>query len=381
MDALVNSGQYRDYSELIASSVANLSVLQDELSSSGSIVIGTDSQSEASMSAVGRPERAGGKKSTVRRPAEVATMALPALAVELDGEGTRATRVIPPLFTLEGLDQHDRPELAPQPSDVWVRGQEVPLDRWIFGQYNKLLPAKANVRALAHLQAREARGVPLGEAASRIVEEVVALGALLARRDEINGTNRDDALATAFPTSDTDSEKGRSRYANQFVASVNTQGRVSGLLIDFKFINYYSGRKGSSGPRLQLTEAGWELALLRNPVLDEADGGSSGKFSPQEVAFLTRHIARCVRAEDFAYRAILTAVDEGANTPEMLDAALRRFAPERPGRALSESFLSSQRSGAVSRMADLGLLARVREGVRVSYVATDAGKRYAQGAQ
>jgi hypothetical protein len=40
---------------------------------------------------------------------------------------------------------------------------------------------------------------------------------------------------------------------------------------------------------------------------------------------------------------------------------------------LSQSFLASQRSGAVSRMSDLGLIERRREGVRVFYAATEDG--------
>jgi hypothetical protein len=45
-------------------------------------------------------------------------------------------------------------------------------------------------------------------------------------------------------------------------------------------------------------------------------------------------------------------------------------------KTLSESFLASQRSGAISRMEDLRLVLRVRDGVRVFYDVTDIGERY-----
>src|ERR1043165_1562078 len=128
------------------------------------------------------------------------------------------------------------------------------------------------------------------------------------------------ALASAFPTSGDNSGKARSRYAKHFVAGVNKQGQVSGALIDFKLINYKPGKK----PRLLLTEVGWEFALLPNPVLDEGCGPEGVKFSPAEVKLLLNHITINVRAEDFAYRTILRAIADGANTPELLEPGMWR---------------------------------------------------------
>jgi hypothetical protein len=241
-------------------------------------------------------------------------------------------------------------------------GEAVPLEQWVFGQYNKLLPAKASCRAIARSLKDEPKGVDISEAAWQIADEAWALGDVLGARDVLYGFDRDSTLATAFPrTSD-----GRRRYASQFVASITKEGRVSGLLIDLKLINRAEGTESS----MLLTEAGWKFAAMQNPVLDDGGERPTRRFSEEEVEFLLDHITRNVPAEDFAYRAILKAISSGADGPEKIDAALEQYVSPEARRNLSKPFLSTQRSGAVSRMADLGLLTRVREGVKVTYLIT-----------
>ncbi|MCZ6776657.1 MAG: hypothetical protein O7D34_09400, partial [Ignavibacteria bacterium] len=80
--------------------------------------------------------------------------------------------------------------------------------------------------------------------------------------------------------------------------------------------------------------------------------------------------------EDFAYRSILKAILDGADTPKGIDAALQEQVSEGKKSNLSGSFLSSQRSSAISRMEDLGLVERVRNGIHISYAITEFGERY-----
>jgi hypothetical protein len=80
--------------------------------------------------------------------------------------------------------------------------------------------------------------------------------------------------------------------------------------------------------------------------------------------------------EAACWRAILGAVRDGATTPGAIDTVLTSsVAPDRM-KDLSRSYLSSQRSGAVSRMADLGLVIRVRDGSRMTHKATAAGDTF-----
>jgi hypothetical protein len=60
----------------------------------------------------------------------------------------------------------------------------------------------------------------------------------------------------------------------------------------------------------------------------------------------------------------------------MLDAAVKKL-PVTKKDGVSDSFVTTQRSGLMSRMADLALVTRARDGVRVSYVITESGSSYA----
>lgn len=355
LDSLLESGQYEDYSEIISLAIANLAILQDEVVKSGGLVIGAEAKTDLeSCKGPDQYSRQGSRQSSRGY--------------------NRKSMMIPTIFHLDDLTDSP-PPLADFPDDIWVIGQEIPLDRWIFGQYNRLLPAKASCRALAHMLLSEPKGVLLEEAAEQIAEEAAILGEFLTHHDQQNDIGRDKRLSTAFPSADKDASLRR--YANQFVASVNGQGQLSGLLVDLKLVN----GKGRERTRLRLTEVGWEFAIMPNPILDAMQETPTQKFSEDERGFLLNHIARSVPAEDFAYRAILTAILDGANTPDTVGAALREHVPKDAEDSLSESFLSSQRSGAISRMTDLDLVERVRDGVRVSYVMTDVGSGYLQRQQ
>jgi hypothetical protein len=265
------------------------------------------------------------------------------------------------MFLLHDL-VNESPKFSSLPTDEKQNGEDIPLNRWIFGQYNKLLPAKASCRALAQMLKTTPDGLDLSKTAWRIAEEAWALGDVLAAWDIFYGFLRDDTLATAFPTT----SDGRRRYANQFVGSVNREGQISGLLFDLKLINFAKGDRR----RILLTEPGWKFALMHSAVLDDADDKPARKFTEQETQFLLAHISRNVPAENFAYRSILEAISGGADNPDKIDAALLKHSSRDTQQRLSKSFLSTQRSGAISRMVDLGLIARAREGVKVSYLIT-----------
>lgn len=368
LDSLVESEQYKDYSEAIASALENLVVIQNELSGKGALIIESTNESVTL-----RSQLKSGKTSKESKVVQRTKGANTKKYLESEAHPQNIPTQVPAIFLLDDIGKPLSSPANP-PGGVWAMGQNVPLERWIFGQYNRLLPVKASCRALAHLLDGKPDGVSLDEAASRISEEAITLGRFLAHRDKQNGTKRDEALSTAFPSPDREIEKSRLRYANQFVASISKQGKVSGLLMDLKLINHI----GTKNPRLKLTEAGWDFTKLRNPVFDGDTPGTTQKFTAEERSYLLNHISSSVPAEDFAYRTIIEAVDDGAQTPDKLDAALREHVSRDAGRSLTKSFLASQRSGAVSRMADLELMTRERDGVKVFYVVTDLGRQYTQ---
>ncbi len=350
LDSLLESGQYKDYNDAISSAIMNLVVLQEEVLTGGGVIIGGNAGADLLI-------QDGQTTQIVQAKFRQANTQI------------AESRTIPLLFSRDGLADAE-PSVTDLPDDMWAIGQEIPLERWIFGQYNRLLPAKASCRALARLLLNQPTGVPLEEAAEQIAESAAVLGDFLTHHDEQNNITRDDALSTAFPSTGENSDKSRLRYANQFVASVNKEGQLSGLPIGLKLI---SGR-GRKNPRLILTDIGWQFATMSNPIFDNLQETPTQKFTEEESEFLLGHIAQSVPVEDFAYCATLKVILSGSNTPDAVDEALQQQVPA--DRTLSKSFLSSQRSGAISRMTDLGLVERVRDGVRVSYIVTDAGKEY-----
>jgi hypothetical protein len=144
------------------------------------------------------------------------------------------------------------------------------------------------------------------------------------------------------------------------------------LLWDYRLAGVASG----NGPCLLPTEQAIDFARLTNPILDGCQIVPAQKFSAEETAFLLDHICSFVPAEQFAFRTLIQAIISGADTPDKLDEALRVLVPADTNRSLSQSFLTSQRSGALSRMADLGLIERVRRGVKVSYLVTQDGEAF-----
>jgi hypothetical protein len=367
MDSLLRKFSYKDYSELMAIAVENLSMLELEVAEKGALIIGEGPVPpvasaaslpvenvwpfSASKRAVGAPFKSQ-IASAPPAPAAPAQFCIPDLFISGGLDGLSAiTASLPPMVSAE---------------------KSFTLDRWLFGQYNKLLPAKANCRALLRLTAGQEKGTSLDSAAARIAEAAAQLGDYLDDQDHRNKIGRDDSLATAFPRSGPDGEKGRARYVNQFLGSVNGQGVLSGLLWDYRLV----GLAPNEGAHLLLTEPAVQFARLPNPVLDERQSEPAQKFSSEETAFLLEHIRSHVHFESFAFRTLIQAISNGADTPDKLDEALRSLVPADPNRSLSTAFLKSQRSGALSRMADLGLIARIRKGVKVSYIITERGRHF-----
>jgi len=128
-----------------------------------------------------------------------------------------------------------------------------------------------------------------------------------------------------------------------------------------------------------LTEAGWKFASLYNPILDNKETGKSAKFSSEEIDYLIQHISKNVPVEDYAYRTIIKSILDGNQTPSSIDDALKGTVKVEKETKLTDSFLSSQRSGAISRMSDLDLMKRIRVGVTMKYEITERAYSYISG--
>jgi hypothetical protein len=185
--------------------------------------------------------------------------------------------------------------------------------------------------------------------------------------------HRDDALATAFPEKGPLGQKGRLRYQNHFVGHL-VRGEAGGLPADLKLARVES-RKGR--PWIAPTAPGWEFARLANPVLDNTNGGSPpARFNSEEVAFLLQHIRATVPPEVFAYRVVLSLIRRGDRTPDQLTGGLTPYLPEGWTVATEKDFIATQRTGAIARAADLGLIQRQQQARHITYRLTAAGEHF-----
>lgn len=364
LDSFVGGGEYENYSEIISVAVNNLKMIGAAVGANGSLVIA--SHGELPATRVDRAKDRPPPKVAVKRKIGKT------VAARIVESAISSVPSVPELFK-RPTDECETPDLMQLPDDLWVRGTDVPLNRWLFAMYNKLLPAKANCRALCSLAESSGNGVELETATGKIAHEALLLGDYLLTWDSKLGLNRDSSLATAFPTSTRDVDKSVGRYGNQFVANLNKYGKLTGLLFALKLINY---RRTKGNTFIHLTEPGWRFARMENPVLDGDDLSDSMRFSDNEIDFLLEHIAKCVPAEDSAYRAILKLVQDDVNTPDAIDQELQSTVSDEDKERVSVSYLVSQRSGAVSRMSDLDLIRRVRNGVAITYEATPRGANY-----
>jgi hypothetical protein len=245
---------------------------------------------------------------------------------------------------------------------------DAPVDRWIFGQFSKFLPAKAACRALANLASETPAGFDLDKTSMRIAAFAVTLGEYLAEIDRRHGLARDEALAVGFPSSGENSDRSRLRFATQFVGTL-TNGRPGGMLWELRLAS-----PGSTG-KFNLTESGWRFATLHNPALDE---GRGERLTREEIEYLLSHIRQHVPIEHSAYLLILNGVAAGADTPEKLDQLCKQHVSSDRKDDLSDAFITTQRTGAVSRLNELGLIGRRRERNRVTYFVTNYGNEYLQ---
>jgi len=359
VDRLIEKGLYPDFSAFCEVAVENQLLLEE--SGPDGPPAGTPDSTQGST----KP------RNKVKAPAEGSKLTNDAQASGAPPVQNRSSSL--PDDLLRHQIDADPPFALPDPSsDVFSLGQRVPVDRWLFGQYNRLLPAKVSVRALCVIASAEGReSLRLESASARIAETASIFGDYLRHLDAKSGAHRDDAISTAFPETGTDGQKGRVRYQNHFVGHT-VKGEQGGLLVGLKLaVMQVVKNKACILP----TKAGWNFALLESPVLD---GGAAGneRFASEERNFLLEHVMGYVPAERFAYYVILEMLLRGVASPEAMTTELFKLLS--PGRSSQDDkeFVNTQRSGVLGRMTDLGLIAHERNGRNVNRIITPGGESF-----
>jgi len=361
LDELIDNNRYEDYGDAINAAIEHLYLIDQQIKNSQGLVVVDDS-------------------------VEPHSDIVPDAVVHRSHVQQQAGTSIPDTFKMGDLRDGPNPEMMTRPDEIEKSELSYSPDEWIFGQYNRFLPLKASCRALARLSLQGDTPLNVEQVAESISSVATALGDFLSRVDEERDLRRSERLATAFPKHGKGEEKSRKRYADQFVAEVSQSGDYRGMPSAYHLI------VPEDNDHFWLSESGWKFAIFANPILDHGYGGqlpgrmsrsSQGegdtdplpsRLSKKERQWLLNHIADNVPRDKYAYQMIVEAIRNGSNTPGAIDTYLANKVPGVD--QISGSYLTSQRSGAISRMADLDLVRRVRMGNRVKYELTQVGVQF-----
>ena len=142
MDSLLRKDCYRDYSELVSVAIDNMCVLGGAVTEKGAVVI-TEEQGK-SIASKSPTRKTDGIK------AAMSASARQQKTKRSDKPVNIAPTTVPSIFSVDGLEDLALIPTADIPPAALTEDTYT-LDRWLFGQYNKLLPAKANCRALMRM--------------------------------------------------------------------------------------------------------------------------------------------------------------------------------------------------------------------------------------
>jgi hypothetical protein len=252
--------------------------------------------------------------------------------------------------------RRDRPELA----------------RWPWGQINKLLPVKFAVRLLANSLSESEPLVSLDDFRATAAEMARVFGLRLRGVDEQVQRKWGSRLSAGFPISDR-TQSSLDRYANQFVGRYReTDGRLFGALFELQLGDV---RNDATGACVGLTEAGVEFARARNPIIDDSE--LRGPLSEPEIDFYLRHIEDRVPGEFHAFALILGLIEGGiSGRPDLIEQIKQRVPFD-----WTDSVADTYRAGAMSRMFDLDLLTKTKNGLTVQYGVTHRGMAWLHAQQ
>lgn len=246
---------------------------------------------------------------------------------------------------------------------------------YLWGQYNRFLPVKIAVRVAANLISQHGSdSVSLSELQEKSAEIARLVGKQAEKMDRHYGRKRGTIISAGLPVG-RDADKAKLRFKNQFVGYMiskvengNGVNRTHGAAPVLKFLKMSKGGKNSV--LVGITDFGLQFASRPNPVIDQGDF-SSVALSHEEAEFLLEHIASEVPEEAKLMQLVLEGVKKGLTTPSELNERVQSHCSD-----WNDNEASLMRAGLISRIGELGLLERRKEGVKVTYLLTDLGEKY-----
>lgn len=231
---------------------------------------------------------------------------------------------------------------------------------WMWGLVNRILPIKVAARTLLEMSGP----VPLETGKARAADAAAMLAVSLRARGA-GSASRDESLLIGLPSRDP-LFRAKQRYADHFVGRIDGSGRLWGALFELGLAGAEQGKQAL----ISLTEQGRQFAALANPILDE--GSLLRTLSDEEMSFYNEQVVPEVPRERDCFLAVLEALAENSLRVAELDGLAARVL----GNATSADSASSQKTAAIGRLRELGLLSRKSSGRDVSFIISDRGRRY-----
>lgn len=253
-----------------------------------------------------------------------------------------------------------RPDFE-QPPNTTVQdpNPEVLSAKYLWALYNRIFPVKVTLRVLLNLlrsNPTDSGYTDLIAVADAAASEARKLNLVLSKIDKKSHRIHGEKLSAGLPHA---GHRALERFKSHFVGTINSKDHVEGAPSLLRFINI---RKDEAGhPQIGITESGFRFAIMENPILDKSD--YSRVFYDEEIDFYLKHISEKLPKEYMLSMNILKAVKNGNSTPNELVKVVHEADPN-----ISNKEAYATRSSAVSRLSELGMLARRRDGVNVRYI-------------
>jgi hypothetical protein len=241
---------------------------------------------------------------------------------------------------------------------VEVPEADLPSAQILWALYNRIFPVKVSLRVLLNIlksNPTEDGYVSLTQVQDSATEEARRLGRELSYVDKRSHRVKGDKLSTGLPRR---GDKSGDRFKFHFVGSINSKNRVSGAPAILRFVAIRKDRQGQA--QIGITKSGLQFASLENPVLDKADYATP--ISEEEANFYLQHISENLPREYALNISVLKAIESGRTTPNELIQIILDLHPH-----TRNEEAQAIRSSLISRLSELGLLSRRRNGLNVTY--------------
>ncbi len=351
LTGLLSKGAYSDIQQVVEVALRNQLVMEAQVRQAGGRSV--------ELSGNGSQPRKRSTEATGRAPETKQSTKNSGLHVRLASKDNVSESPATADWTdiISSFRYGDKPTKGPEPCSATRR----PADERMYALINRLFPLKLAARWI------DVRGGTLGhwpsleDVIAPLINDVAAVGAVLAKADTMSERQRDEQFATALPRPDR--LESRDRFATQFLARINQAGDVRpGAIMQMALATVKNGQ-------LILTSEGQELARLSNPIVDLKGPEADEVLTADERRVFMDQIQRYMPAEFRDSRDIMKALSSGSIGPEEL---LRRLHGKFPSRE-SDAAFRSHVSGIIARCVDMGLIRRTWEGRNVVYSATAEG--------